>query len=379
MQKIAFIFGTRPEAIKCAPVINAMKEDPRFEPIVIATGQHREMLDVALEEFNIIPDLDLHVMMPGQTLSQVTHRIMEALSRPLSELDIDAVIVHGDTASTLAGALAAFQHRICLVHLEAGLRSGNIASPFPEEANRRLVAQISDLHLAPTSGSAANLIREGAPKDRVKVTGNTVVDALRWAAANAPAFRDGPLADLEQDERRIIVASAHRRESWGEPMKEIAAALSEIANQDDVRLIVPLHKNQLVRDIMIPALSHRANIDLIEPLPYRCFCRLMQRADIIISDSSGAEEEGPSLGKPTLVLREITERPEAIEAGTARLVGRCASRIVQEVRALLRDEELYRRMARPVDAYGDGCATMRVLDAIAEFLQYPRACDLRVA
>lgn len=365
MRRIAFIFGTRPEAIKCAPVINRLKSDGRFQPIVVSTGQHREMLDTTLDEFGITPDIDLNVMQPRQTLSQVTHRIIEALSARIDDLSADAVVVHGDTASTLAGALAAFQHGIPVIHLEAGLRSGNIRSPFPEEANRRLVAQITDLHLAPTIRSSANLIREGACECRVKITGNTVVDALHWAAANAPVFEDPALADLMTDQRRVVVASAHRRETWGTPMRAIAAALVEIAANDRVRIVVPLHKNLAVRDVMVPALTGIPNITLVDPLPYRSFCRLMLRADIIISDSSGAEEEGPSLGKPTLVLRDVTERPEAVEAGTAKLVGRDTARIVGEVTNLLENPEEYERMAQRVSAYGDGNATGRVVEAIS--------------
>lgn len=379
MPKVAFIFGTRPEAIKCAPVINAMKLDRRFEPLVVSTGQHREMLDITLTEFGIRPDIELNVMQPRQTLSQVTHRILEMLSMQMEQWGMDAVIVHGDTASTLAGALAAFQHRIPIIHLEAGLRSGNIASPFPEEANRRLVAQITDLHLAPTIRSSENLIREGAREDRITVTGNTVVDALHWAAENAPAFAEPALADLKNDTRRIVVASAHRRESWGAPMHEIARALVQLSSQENVRVIIPLHKNLAVREVMLPYLSNQANITVVDPLPYRNFCSLMLRSDIIISDSSGAEEEGPSLGKPTLVLRDITERPEAVEAGTARLVGRSTARIVSEATRLLRDPDEYSRMAQPVDAYGDGKATTRVIDAIARYFAAQTAREARLA
>lgn len=367
LRKVAFIFGTRPEAIKCAPVINAMKSDRRFEPLVVSTGQHREMLDITLMEFGIRPDIELNIMQPRQTLSQVTHRILEMLSGQIDQWGMDAVIVHGDTASTLAAALAAFQHRIPIIHLEAGLRSGNIASPYPEEANRRLVAQIADLHLAPTIRSSENLVREGVREDRVAVTGNTVVDALRWAAENATAFAEPALADLNNDTRRIVVASAHRRESWGAPMHEIARALVRLSFQENVRVIVPLHKNLAVREVMLPYLSDQANITVVDPLPYRNFCSLMLRSHIIISDSSGAEEEGPSLGKPTLILRDITERPEAVEAGTARLVGRSTARIVSEATRLLCDPDEYLRMAKPVDAYGDGKATTRVIDAIARY------------
>lgn len=344
-----------------------MRLDRRFETIVVSTGQHREMLDVALAEFGIRPDIELNVMQPRQTLSQVTYRILERLSGQIELWGVDAVVVHGDTASTLAGALSAFQHCIPIIHIEAGLRSGNIASPYPEEANRRLVAQITDLHLAPTIRSGENLLREGAHEDHVTVTGNTVVDALHWAAENAPAFAEPALGDLKNETRRIVVASAHRRESWGAPMHEIARAFVQLSCQENVRVIVPLHQNPAVREVMLPYLSNQANITVVDPLPYRSFCSLMLRADIIISDSSGAEEEGPALGKPTLVLRDITERPEAVEAGTARLVGRSTARIVSEATRLLRDPDEYLRMARPVDAYGDGKATTRVIDAIARY------------
>lgn len=379
MQKVAFILGTRPEAIKCAPVINAMKLDSRFEVLLVSTGQHREMLDITLREFNLVPDIDLNVMQPRQTLSEVTHRILSALSGQIDNWRLDAAVVHGDTATTLAGALAAFQHKVPVIHLEAGLRSGCIHSPYPEEANRRLVAQIADLHLAPTVRSSANLIREGACEHRIKITGNTVVDALHWAAEHAEGFGDPALDDLVGDTRRIVLASAHRRESWGAPMHDIARALVEIASQDGVRVVVPLHKNIAVREVLLPYFSNTPDITVVDPLPYRGFCSLMLRADIIISDSSGAEEEGPSLGKPTLVLRDITERPEAVESGTAKLVGRSAPRIVAEATRLLRDPEEYARMARPVDAYGDGRATSRVIDAIAGYLGAQRVLETRLA
>lgn len=367
MRSVAVVLGTRPEAIKCAPVIRAMRDHLSLRPIVVATGQHRQMLDETLSEFGITPDIDLDIMRDRQTLSEVTYRVIQTLSPILQSLGTDAVMVHGDTATTLAGALAAFQHQIPVIHLEAGLRSGTIHSPFPEEANRRLVSQIAALHLAPTPGNAANLIREGVDPSRIFVTGNTVIDALRWAAEQVPGGVHPDLDSLALDQSRIVLASAHRRESWGAPMPEIAHALRDIADIADVRVVVPVHRNPAVRDVMVPILSGHPSVTIVEPLRYISFCRLMRRSHVIVSDSSGAEEEGPALGKPTLVLRDVTERPEAVAAGTARLVGRTRATIVDAVRGLLDDESSYARMASAVNPYGDGFATERVLGALAQF------------
>jgi UDP-N-acetylglucosamine 2-epimerase (non-hydrolysing) len=275
--------------------------------------------------------------------------------------------VHGDTATTVAGALAGFHHRVPVVHIEAGLRSGNLYSPFPEEANRRIVAQIAELHLAPTPGNSANLIREGVSERKIVVTGNTVIDALRWASAQIVDYGHPALADLDDEPRRVILASAHRRESW-ELLPEIGRALRQIASCHDVRIVVPLHRNPVVRERLLPQIGGHPNITVVDPLPYLQFCRLMRRSDVVLSDSSGAEEEGPALGKPTLVLRDISERREAIAAGTARLVGRRCGRIVHEVDSLLNDPERYQRMATSANPYGDGKATDRVVGALAHLL-----------
>lgn len=366
MRKVAIILGTRPEAIKCAPVIRALTDDPRFSPLVLSTGQHRQMLDETLAAFGISADVDLGVMTDKQTLSQVTHRALSGLAGPLTDAGVEAVMVHGDTATTLAGGLAGFHHQIPVVHIEAGLRSGNLYSPFPEEANRRLVAQISELHLAPTPGNYANLIREGINESKIVVTGNTVIDALRWASGQAVDYRHPSLEDLDEDPRRVILASAHRRESWS-MLHEIGAAIREVATDEAVRVVVPLHRNPVVRKAMLAEIDGLPNVDIVDPLPYVSFCRLMLRSDIILSDSSGAEEEGPALGKPTLVLRDITERPEAVAAGTARLVGRTRERVAAEVKGLLHDPELYARMSTAANPYGDGKATDRVVGALAHF------------
>lgn len=367
MHTVAVIMGTRPEVIKCAPLIHAMRECEHLKPIVVSTGQHREMLDEALSVFGIEADVDLAVMQPQQTLTEITQRILNGLPVALSGYDLDAVVVHGDTATTLAGALYAFQHGIPVIHVEAGLRSGNIASPFPEEANRRLVAQISALHLCPTGGNYRNLLNEGIDPRKIVITGNTVIDALHWSLQHAASYGVAGLEDIDEDNRRIVLASSHRRESWAH-LADISKALLEIAKEPEVRVVVPLHKNPAVRQQMQKYLQGVDNISLVEPLPYLGFCKLMQRSHLIISDSSGAEEEGPALGKPTLVLREVTERPEAISLGTAKLVGRSYPDIVEQALMLLRDEERYRHMARAVSPYGDGSAAGRSLEAIVAFL-----------
>ncbi|PHM73261.1 non-hydrolyzing UDP-N-acetylglucosamine 2-epimerase [Xenorhabdus kozodoii] len=374
MHIVAFIIGTRPEAIKCAPLILAMKKSNQMKPLVVSTGQHKEMLDVTLAVFGIKADIDLAVMRPRQTLTDVTQRILKSLFDVLNTSSIDAIIVHGDTATTLAGALYAFQQRIPVLHVEAGLRSGNIVSPFPEEANRRLVAQISSLHLAPTPGNYLNLLREGINPSQIFITGNTVIDSLHWGIKNAKDYGVAGLEDLDSDQRRIILASAHRRESW-DYLTEIADALYEISMEENVRIIVPLHKNPIVREKIMSRLQGKENISLVEPLPYLGFCKLMKKCYLIISDSSGAEEEGPTLGKPTLVLRELTERPEAVHLGTAKLVGRNRVNIVSETVALLNDNQLYSSMSRSINPYGDGNATNRTLHAIAMFLSNEKVLD----
>ncbi|TDD83195.1 non-hydrolyzing UDP-N-acetylglucosamine 2-epimerase [Actinomadura rubrisoli] len=366
MRSIVVVLGTRPEAIKLALPIRALRKDPRFDPIVISTGQHREMLDATLETFCIKPDIDLAVMMPRQTLPQTTYRSLCRLEKELKRLRPEALLVHGDTATTLAGGLAGFHHQIPVVHVEAGLRSGFLHSPFPEEGNRRLVAQISALHLAPTAANRLNLIQEGIAEDSIVVTGNTVIDALHWAMGRTDDFGDPALEDLRDDPRRVVVASAHRRDSWPS-LPQIAQAFAEIADDPGVRLVVPLHRNPAVRGAMLPWIGRHPSITVVEPLPYLNFCHLLGRADILLSDSSGAQEEGPALGKPTLVISEVTERSEAVEAGTARLVGTSRAGIVEETRRLLDDRDAYRRMATAANPYGDGHATRRTVDALAHY------------
>jgi UDP-N-acetylglucosamine 2-epimerase (non-hydrolysing) len=366
MRSVAVVLGTRPEAIKFAPVIHALRDDPRFEPIVISTGQHREMLDETLRAFGLTPDIDLGVMVPKQTLSQTTYRALRELEGQLSTRKVEAVLVHGDTATTMAGALAGFHHQISVVHVEAGLRSGFLGSPFPEEGNRRMVAQIAALHLAPTPGNKANLLAEGIAEDTIAVTGNTVIDALQWASDKADSFGHPALEDLADDRRRVVLASAHRRDAWPH-LPQIARAFARIADEPDTRVVVPLHRNPAVRQAMLPHIGGHPNITIVDPLPYLNFCRLMRRADIILSDSSGAQEEGPALGKPTLVISNVTERSEAVVAGTARLVGTTYDGVYAQTVRLLRDKDAYARMASAANPYGDGRATRRTIDALAHF------------
>ncbi|MFC9736266.1 non-hydrolyzing UDP-N-acetylglucosamine 2-epimerase [Streptomyces roseolus] len=364
MRSLAVVLGTRPEAIKFAPVIRALQDDPRFAPVVVSTGQHRQMLDETLDAFGLTTDVDLKVMAPKQTLSQVTYRSLRGLEDWFGSAAVDAVLVHGDTATTFAGALAGFHQRVPVIHVEAGLRSGHLGSPFPEEGNRRLVAQIAALHLAPTPGNAANLRGEGIDPATIAITGNTVIDALRWACGQAADYGDPALADLDADPRRVVLASAHRREAWPH-LPAIGRALARIADEPDTRVVVPLHRNPVVREGLLPHIGAHPNITVVDPLPYLAFCKLMARADLIVSDSSGSQEEGPALGKPTLVLGAVTERGEAVTAGTARLVGTATEGIVAHTLELLRDPAAYLRMANATNPYGDGRATGRTVAAIA--------------
>lgn len=363
------IFGTRPEAIKVAPAILALQASPHFEPIVTVTAQHRSMLDQVLDLFGITPDHDLNVIEPRQTLTKVTVKALEGLS-PIIEAEApDAVLVQGDTTTTFVGGLAAFYQQIPVVHMEAGLRTGMPYSPFPEEINRCLTTHLTSLHLAPTATNKANLLREGIDPASIVVTGNTVIDALLHTVERKVDYGDPALDGLDDDPRKVILVTAHRRESWGEPMKAIGRAVRRIAlEQPDVRVVFPVHKNPVVREAVEPELAGLDNVLLIEPLSYGGFARLMNRAHIVLTDSGGVQEEGPSLGKPVLVMRETTERPEAMYAGTVKLVGAFEEPIVRAVTELLSDPASYSAMANAVNPYGDGFASERTVGAIAHFL-----------
>ena len=367
--KIMTVYGTRPEAIKVAPVINAIAASDVLDGVTVVTGQHREMLDEVNAIFGITPDFDLDIMKHGQTLSQIFSRILEGLDPVLEEVKPDAVIVQGDTTTSTAAAVAAFYRGIPVVHLEAGLRSHNIHSPFPEEANRRITGQVAALHLAPTSLSKANLLAEGFKAEDILVTGNTVIDALLTTVDREVPFTQPVLDELVASGRRILLATTHRRETWGEPMQGIGRALARLARTyPDMAVVLPAHRNPLVRDAVLPHIEGLDNVFITEPLPYGEFTRMMGASTVVLTDSGGVQEEAPSLGKPVLVMRENTERPEATEAGTVRLIGTDEERIVAEVSSLLDDADAYAAMSNAVNPYGDGRASERTVQAIAALL-----------
>jgi UDP-N-acetylglucosamine 2-epimerase (non-hydrolysing) len=367
-RRVMAIFGTRPEAIKVAPVLAALERSQEFEPVIVVTGQHREMLAQVLDLFRIEPHHDLDLCEPGQTLTSITTKALQGLEPLLAAERPDAVLVQGDTTTTFVGGLAAFYQQIPVFHLEAGLRTHDLSSPYPEEANRQLTARIAALHLAPTLGNKMNLVAEGIDPPSIVVTGNTVVDALVQAVELSREYGDPQLADLDGDPRRVVLVTAHRRESWGEGHAAIARALAEIAaTEPDVLVVFPIHRNPIVRDAIVPVLGDLPNVRIVEPLAYGGLVKLMQRADLILTDSGGIQEEGPSLGKPVLVLRDTTERPEAVVAGTVRLVGTAEASIVGATRTLLHDEDAYCAMANAVNPYGDGRAAERAVAAMAQF------------
>ena len=367
-QKIMVIFGTRPEAIKLFPVVAALREDPRFVPVVCVSAQHRQMLDQVLEIAGLTPDHDLDLMKPDQTLDGLTAALLTELGKVMDAEQPDRVMVQGDTATAMAGALAAYYRKIPVDHVEAGLRSGNIYHPWPEEVNRKIIGAIASLHFAPTEVSEAALLRENVPADRVVVTGNTVIDALHWVGARIaadPALAGG-LAELEARfaGKRIIGVTTHRRENFGGGMEAIAEAIRQIAARPDVAVIFPVHLNPNVRAVMNTALAGLDNVALIEPLDYPHFARLLSIADIMLTDSGGVQEEAPALGKPVLVMRETTERPEGVTAGTAKLVGTETATIVTEIFTLLDDKTAYAKMAQAHNPFGDGHAARRIVERL---------------
>lgn len=371
--KILSVFGTRPEAIKMAPLVLALANDTRFEARICVTGQHREMLDQVLALFDIRPDFDLKIMKHGQDLSDVTASILLGMKEVFASFKPDLVLVHGDTASTLAGSLAAYYQQIPVAHVEAGLRTGDLYSPWPEEGNRKLAGALAALHFAPTETSRQNLLREGVPEKQIAVTGNTVIDAL--LRVTAKLRDDSSLQERFEHQfsflrkgKRMILVTGHRRESFGEGFGRICQALAETARSfPDVDIVYPVHLNPKVREPVHRLLSGLANVHLIEPLDYLPFVFLMNRAYIILTDSGGIQEEAPSLGKPVLVMRDITERPEAVQAGTVKLVGTTVQAITGNLVELLTDEHIYQKMSLSHNPYGDGQASRRILDALAGF------------
>jgi len=368
--KVLTVFGTRPEAIKMAPLVHALANDDAFDARLCVTAQHREMLDQVLRLFALTPDFDLNIMRPEQGLTEITSRILEGLKGVFATFKPDVVLVHGDTTTTLAASLAAFYHRIPVGHVEAGLRTGDLYSPWPEEANRKLTGHLATWHFTPTENSRQNLLRENLADSRIFVTGNTVIDALFWV-------RDRILSDRQHYEslaarypfldpaKKLILVTGHRRESFGDGFERICSALATLARQHpDIQIVYPVHLNPNVSEPVNRILSGIDNIILIEPQEYLPFVWLMHRAWLILTDSGGIQEEAPSLGKPVLVMRETTERPEAIEAGTVRLVGTDEEKIVAEVNHLLNNEEAWQAMSRAHNPYGDGHACARILQAL---------------
>ena len=364
--KVMTVFGTRPEAIKMAPIVLELQKHPdTIVPVVAVTAQHREMLDQVLNLFHIKPDHDLNIMAAGQTLFDITTRAMMGLDKVLTEEKPDIVLVHGDTTTTFAGALAAYYHQTAVGHVEAGLRTHNKYSPFPEEMNRRLTGCIADLNFAPTSTSEANLLAENVPPESIFVTGNTVIDALHHTVRDDFDFQEESLKDVDFQNKRIILVTTHRRENLGEPMRHVYKALKQLTEEfDDVEVVFPVHKNPKVREVVNEELGGLAKVHLIDPLDYEPFANLMHRAYLILTDSGGVQEEAPALGKPVLVLRDTTERPEAVDAGTVKLIGTDRERVYEEAKKLLTDKAEYSRMAESVNPYGDGKAAVRIIQAI---------------
>lgn len=366
------VYGTRPEAIKVAPVIKALERDVVLSPFVVVTAQHREMLDQVNRVFGINPDVDLNLMSHGQSLNMIASAVIGRIDELINSIRPDAVIVQGDTTSVMGTAVAAFNRGVPVVHLEAGLRSGDIDSPFPEEANRRIVSQIARIHLAPTERSQANLVSIGVMESQIFVTGNTVIDALRSVLSRKVVSWPPELGRLNSTASRVLLVTTHRRENLGTKMVNIGRALRELATRNsDLVIVWPAHKNPKVRTLIAPELEGLANVITIEPVEYADFAQLLARSDIILTDSGGIQEEAPSLGKPVLVLRENTERPEGVDAGTVKLIGTDTDRIVLEVSRLLHDEEAYAVMANAVNPYGDGHSAERCVAAIHQMFEGP--------
>ncbi|WP_295787575.1 non-hydrolyzing UDP-N-acetylglucosamine 2-epimerase [uncultured Veillonella sp.] len=371
MLKVMTIFGTRPEAIKMAPVVKALEAAPDMEAIVTVTAQHREMLDQVLNLFDITPQYDLNIMCQGQTLYDVTSKSLLGLRDVLSDAKPDVVLVHGDTTTTFAGALAAFYQEIPVGHVEAGLRTGNIYSPFPEEMNRKLTGSLASYHFAPTSSAEKNLMKENISSAHLYVTGNTVIDALQTTVKEDYHFDEELLNNLDYESRRVVLVTTHRRENLGEPMRQVYKAIRRLVDAfDDIEVVFPVHRNPKVRQIVKEELGEVERVHLIDPLEYEPFANLMARSYLLLTDSGGIQEEAPALGKPVLVLRNTTERPEAVTAGTVKLVGTDEETVYTTAYRLLADADAYEAMANSINPYGDGIASQRIIEALRyEFLE----------
>ncbi|MGB2896467.1 MAG: UDP-N-acetylglucosamine 2-epimerase (non-hydrolyzing) [Anaerolineales bacterium] len=366
--KVLSIFGTRPEAIKMAPVVNLLSVTPDVESLVCVTAQHRQMLDQVLDLFAITPDFDLDVMRPDQSLPDLTATVIQGLDTIVRDTQPDWILVQGDTTTVMAAGLLAYYHHVRVGHVEAGLRTGDKWQPFPEEVNRKITGVVADLHFAPTEQARDNLLREDVNSGNIVVTGNPVIDAL-YEIVERPYDFDHPVFQAIPEGRRLILVTAHRRENFGEPMERIFEALREIAERyrEDVHLVYPVHPNPNVREPAHRALSGITNLTLAEPLDYLPMTHLMKNAYLVLTDSGGLQEEAPALGTPVLVLRRVTERPEAVQAGTARLVGSDSNKIVSETSKLLDDPEAHRAMAQAVNPFGDGHAAERIVQALLDF------------
>jgi UDP-N-acetylglucosamine 2-epimerase (non-hydrolysing) len=374
-KKIAVVFGTRPDTIKLAPIILELrKERKHFRLITVATAQHRQMLDQVLEVFRITPDHDLNVMQQRQSLATITKNTIEALDGVFAEEKPDLVLVQGDTTTTFVGSLAAFYRGIPVGHVEAGLRTNNKAHPFPEEINRRLTSCVADLHFAPTDTARKALLREHIDPKSIYVTGNSVIDALQISVKKKHQFSRKVLNDLVSQRKRLLLITMHRRENWGEPMRGAAKAIKRLAETySDCEVIFPIHLNPVVREVVYPVLGNIPNVHLVEPLDYSDFVNIMAKSYLIITDSGGVQEEGPSLGKPVLVLREVTERPEAVVYGTVKLVGLNEETIFKTARKLMDDPRMYEAMATATNPYGDGLAARRTVGIIKTYFGLSKA------
>ena len=366
-KKIITIFGTRPEAIKMAPLIKELEKREEIESKVCVTAQHREMLDQVLELFDIKPDFDLNIMETKQTLTGITNKVLEGLEEVFKEEKPDMILVHGDTTTTFAGSLAAFYQQIKVGHVEAGLRTFNKYFPFPEEMNRKLTGSLTDLHFSPTKGSKENLLREGIKESDIYITGNTVIDAMKHTVEENYIFESDELNNIDFN-KKVIMITAHRRENWGLGIQNICIALNKIVEENsDVELIYLVHLNPVVKDVVFERLGGKERIHLLSPLDTKETHNLMNKSFMVMTDSGGLQEEAPHLGKPVLVLRDVTERPEAVEAGTVKLVGTDIDQIVNEANELLRNPEAYSKMSKSINPYGDGIASKRIVEAIMKY------------
>ncbi|WP_252235208.1 UDP-N-acetylglucosamine 2-epimerase (non-hydrolyzing) [Clostridium sp. CH2] len=368
-KKIITIFGTRPEAIKMAPLVQELNKREEIEAKVCVTAQHREMLDQVLKLFNIKPDFDLNIMKTRQTLTGITNKVLEGLEEIFEQEKPDMILVHGDTTTTFAGALAAFYKQIKVGHVEAGLRTFNKYFPFPEEMNRRLTGNLSDLHFAPTQSSKENLLNEGVSENIIYITGNTVIDAMEHTVEENYEFENEELKKIDFN-KKVIMVTAHRRENWGEGINNICDSLKQIVlNNEDVELVYLVHLNPIVKDVVFEKLGNLDRVHLLPPLDTKETHNLMNKSYLVMTDSGGLQEEAPHLGKPVLVLRDVTERPEAVQYGTVKLVGTDVKKIVDEANKLLNDVEAYSSMSKSVNPYGDGIASIRIADAILKYFE----------